>query len=348
MVFACEWVNRWGEFIDASLDGKAHRLQNAFAKIAKQNMNLSDLNTFIRVAELGSLSAVAREQDAPVSQVSRALARLEALHAVRLLHRSTHALSLTEAGQSLLSHGRHMLDAYAQFESELDAGEAVRGTVVVATSPSMARYVIAPCLRGLSALHPLITVELHVDDRIVDMTQLGIDVAIRTGEPGADSLVARPIGGHSRHLYAAPSYIAARGTPRSVDDLGAHSLITNSAQTPLNRWPFKVGGKSIVYQARGHYRANSTDLLISMAAQGLGIVRASDLVCESLVAQGQLVRVLEGAVDSPNIPILAVMPQDRHRTPKVRAFVDFFAAWLAKGAAKPPQNRPKTAQKAKF
>ena len=296
-------------------------------------MDLDDLYTFTRVVELGSLSGAARERDVPVSQISRALARLEALHKVRLLHRSTHALSLTEAGQSLIEHGKRMLESYAQFEADvgvgLGGGGVVSGMVKLAASPAMAQYVIIPSLAALAVRHPLLGVELSVDDRAIDMVQQGIDLAIRTGDPGSDNLVARKIGEHGRRLYATPGYIAAHGMPRSLEELAEHRLITNSAQPILNRWPFVIEGKRITHIARGHYRANSSDAVMAMALAGAGIVRSNTAICEPMVARGQLMRVMDAWVDCQTVPINAVMLQERHRAPKIRACIDFFAQWLA-------------------
>lgn len=291
-------------------------------------MDLDDLQTFTRVVELGSLSGAARERDVPVSQISRSLARLEAQHKVRLLHRSTHALSITEAGQSLLEHGRHMLASYAQFEADVGDQKQVTGMVKLAASPAMAQYVIVPSLDALAAKHPQLSIELHVDDRAVDMAQLGIDLAIRTGDPGSDNLVARKIGEHGRRLYAAPSYVAAHGVPQTMEDLTQHRLITNSAQPILNRWFFLIHGQRVTHIARGDYRANSSDSVMAMALAGLGIVRGNTAICEPMVARGHLVRVLEEIVDCQTVPINAVMLQERHRAPKIRACIDFFAQWL--------------------
>lgn len=291
-------------------------------------MDLDDLHTFIRVTELGSLSSAARERDVPVSQISRALARLEALHKVRLLHRSTHSLSLTEAGQSLLEHGKRMLENYAQFEEDVHLGAQVTGTVQLGVSAAMAQYVIIPSLSALAQQHPQMSIELHVDDRMVDMAQQGIDLAIRTGDPGSDVLVARKIGEHGRRLYATPGYIAAHGMPQSLEQLQQHRLISNSVQPLLNRWPFLAKGQHVTHIARGHYRANSTGMMMTMALAGLGIVRGNTAICEPMVARGQLVRVMDELVECVTVPIQAVMLQERHRAPKIRACIDFFASWL--------------------
>jgi DNA-binding transcriptional LysR family regulator len=300
-------------------------------------MDLTDLQLFIRVAELGSLSGVARERDVPVSQISRALARLETRHKLRLLHRSTHALSLTEAGQALLEHGKRMLETYAQFEADVSIGTQLAGNVHVACSPAMAQYVIVPSLPALAQLHPQLSVELHSDDRMIDMAQQGIDLAIRTGDPGSDQLVARKIGEHGRRLYATPAYVAARGMPASLDELAAHTLITNSVQPLLNRWPFVIKRQAITHVARGYYRANSTGIQMSMVLADLGIVRGNTAICEPMVARGQLVRVMDELVDCQTVPINAVMLQERHRAPKIRAVIEFFAQWLAQDP-KPQTN----------
>ena len=295
----------------------------------KYTMDLTDLHTFIRVAELGSLSGAARERDVPVSQISRSLARLESLHQVRLLHRNTHALSPTEAGQVLLEHGRRMLQIYAQFEDDVRASTHVSGTINLGVSPAMAHYVIVPSLSFLAREHPQLAIELHVDDRVVDMAKQGIDLAIRTGDAGSDTLVARKIGEHGRRLYATPSYVAQHGDPQTLAQLQQHRLITNSIQPQLNRWTFEFDGAPVTHVARGHYRASSTGIMMTMALQGLGIVRGNTAICEPMVGRGQLVRVMDQAVVCQVIPIQAVMLQERHRAPKIRACIDFFARWLA-------------------
>jgi DNA-binding transcriptional LysR family regulator len=292
-------------------------------------MDLDDVALFARVAELGSLSAVARERDAPVSQVSRAVSRLEAQHQVRLLHRSTHGLSLTEPGLALLEHGKKMLLNLADLEAEFATHHgALEGTVHVGVSPAMANYVIVPSLHALAQLHPQLSIELHVDDRAIDIARQGIDFAIRTGPLGSDNLVARVIGQHGRRLYATPGYLQQHGTPRTVADLDKHRLITNSVIPVFNRWTFSIDGRSVELQPRGHYRASSSGVMMRMALEGLGIMRGNTAICDPLVRSGQLVYVLNDMVTSPVVPINAVMLQERHRSAKVRACIDFFAQWL--------------------
>jgi DNA-binding transcriptional LysR family regulator len=293
-------------------------------------MDLTDVALFARVAELGSMSAAARERNAPVSQVSRALSRLEALHQARLLARSTHGLRLTEAGQSLLAHGARMLAAQADLAAELSAGAGLlKGSVRVGVSPAMAQHIIAPSLGGLALKHPQLAVDLHTDDRMSDMVREGLDMTIRTGSPSGDALVARVIGSHGRALYASPTYLAQHGTPAHPAELANHRLITNSAIPAHNRWPFVVIGAPLVHLARGHFSASSSGMTLSLALNGLGIVRSNTRICAPLLAQNLLVPVLQPFIDDQPVPVYAVMLQERHRNPLVRACVDYWVDWFA-------------------
>lgn len=290
-------------------------------------LHLDDVALFTRIAKLGTLSAAARERNVPVSQVTRALTRLEAACGVRLLHRTTHGLSLTDEGDTLLSYGQRLLDTTAELDSELSGKlSGPSGWVRISVSPLMAECVIAPSLAGLYQRWPLLHIDINADDRIADMARDGIDVAIRTGTPASDTLVARQIGEYGRTLYAAPSYLTRCGTPQHPDDLARHHLIANSASPGLNRWSRTDQPDFIV---PGHTRADNTALLLSLVVQGVGISRLHDLMAAPWVRSGALVPLLQDHFASPRIPIYAVMLQERHRLPKVRACIDYWAEWVA-------------------
>lgn len=146
------------------------------------NLDLDDAALFLRVAELGSLSAAARERNAPVSQVSRAIARLEARCGVRLMHRTTHGLSLTDEGDTFAAHARRLVDT----RDELAAAMRIKrggpsGWVRLAVSPVLAETMIAPSLPSLHEAYPQLQIDILADDRMHDMARDGIDIAIRTG-----------------------------------------------------------------------------------------------------------------------------------------------------------------------
>lgn len=293
-------------------------------------MDLDDAALFVRIVELGTLSAAARERQVPVSQVTRSLARLEARCGMRLLHRSTHGLSLTDEGDTFLAHARRMLDIEAELNSELSGKLAgPSGWVRVSVSTITAQALLVPSLPTLYERHPQLHVDLAADDRIVDMAREGIDIAIRTGSPASDMLVARQIGQFTRRLYASPGYARRHGLPNHPDELPAHRLIGNSGLPALNLWPLAQGRDIREITVRGQTRTDNTAVVLSMAQQGLGIARIVDIVAEPLVAAGALVPVLaDWSADVP-VPMYAVMLQERHRLPKIRACIDHWAAWLA-------------------
>jgi DNA-binding transcriptional LysR family regulator len=293
-------------------------------------LQLDDVALFIRITELGSLSAAARERNVPVSQVTRALSRLEAACAVRLLHRNTHSLSLTDEGDTFLAHGRRLLDTSAELSSELTGKiSGPSGWVRISVSPLLAQMIIAPSLRGLYQRHPQLHIDISADDRMADMARDGVDIAIRTGTPNSETLVARQIGTYSRSLYAAPAYLADFGAPTHPDDLQRHRLIGNSANPTLNRWPVVGGNKGQELAIQGHTRTDNSAVILSLAQQGVGIARLMDLLAQPLVQSGALVPVLHQHFGSSRVPIYAVMLQQRQRLPKIRACIDYWAEWLA-------------------
>lgn len=297
------------------------------------HIHLDDAALFARIAELGTLSAAARERNVPVSQVTRALTRLEAACGVRLVHRSTHGLSLTDEGDTFWAYARRLLDTSAELESELSGKlQGPSGWVRVSVSPVLAQYVIAPSLPGLYARHPQLHLDINADDRQVDLARDGIDVAIRSGPMVSDTVVARQIGEHGRALYASPAYLQAFGTPRTPADLQHHRLITSSASPTLNRWPLaRADGASRegALNAVGHTRTDNTAMLLELVLQGVGIGRINDLFARPLLRQGRLVPLLQEHFASPPIPVYAVMLQERHRLPKIRACIEYWQEWLA-------------------
>ena len=294
-------------------------------------MHLDDLAVFTRVAELGTLSAVARERDVPVSQVTRSLARLEAHCGARLMHRSTHGLSLTDEGDTVLAHGRRMLEIAGELDGELSGKvSGPSGWVRVSVSLVVAETVVAPSLAGLYERHPKLRVDLTADDRMVDLARDGVDIAIRTGELEQSNLVARRLGEFGRTVVAAPRYLKRFGTPKTVADLDGHRVIAYTANPQMNRWPLSGGGKGRFYSARGSIRSDDITLTLALAREGAGVGRVMDLLALPLIRKGELVALLQDQIDAQSVPIHALILQERHRLPKVRACIDYWVEALAK------------------
>jgi DNA-binding transcriptional LysR family regulator len=297
-----------------------------------RKLQFDELAIYTRVAELGSLSAVARERDVPVSQVSRALTKLEKACGARLMRRSTHGLSLTEEGRTFLDYSQRAMVTLEELEGEFAArsGEP-SGRVRVAASTVVAQYQLVPSLTGLAQRHPRLQVELEIGDKLLDIARDGIDVAIRVVNNLPDTVVARRIGTFARALYAAPAYVQAHGLPARPDDLAAHALVTNTAVPVLNNWPFVVDGQPANFHAEGRWRTNDTSMAAGMVLQGLGIGRLSTLVGDVLVRQDLLVPVLAEYVDLHPLPVYAVTGGTRHRLPKIKACLDYWTEWFGGG-----------------
>ena len=294
-----------------------------------KDLTFDHLLLFTRVAASGSLSAVARERDVPVSQVSRALARIEKTCGARLVHRSTHALALTAEGEIFLGYCQRITGSLEELEGEFaSTTHGVTGLVRVAASSVIAQYQILPSLKGLSEMHPQLRIELEVSDRMADLAREGIDIAIRTGKQLPETMIARQIGELGRALYAAPSYLTAAGTPAHPDDLAQHRLIANCVASYFNDWPFVVEGKPIKLAVQGFWRCNDSSIATTMALEGLGIARIATLVALPLVAQKRLVPVLAEFVEPMAVPIFAATASRRHRLPKIRACIDYWAQWF--------------------
>lgn len=323
-------------FIDLSKPRKQRKNSIGFALFAKQPHNaamqlqLDDVALFARIAELGTLSAAARERDVPVSQVTRSLSRLEAACGVRLLHRTTHGLSLTDEGDTFLSYGRRLLDTTAELDSELTGKlSGPSGWVRVTASPLMAECVIAPSLSGLYQRYPNLHLDISADDRIADMAREGFDIAIRSGTPHSDTVVARQIGVFGRTVCASPEYLQKHGTPTHPRELEHHHLLSNSVNPSLNRWTWTEPQGKADRQVKGQTRTDNTALVVSLVLQGVGIARIHDLSALPLIRQGRLVPILQAYFVSPQVPIYAVILQERHRLPKIRACIDYWAQWIA-------------------
>jgi DNA-binding transcriptional LysR family regulator len=329
-----------GETIDSHPRPETDAGRKRLCNLRKTNhtspmkLQLDDVAMFTRIAELGTLSAAARERNCPVSQITRSLSRLESACGARLIHRSTHGLSLTEEGQTMLAYGRRVLDATAELGSELGGRiSGPSGWVRVSVSFVIAETVIAPSLDGLYRRYPNLHIELRVDDRLADLARDGIDIAVRAGGLASETLVARRIGGFGRTVVASPAYLKRFGTPRKVAELDAHHLIGYTANPDMNRWPLRSSCDDAAYHVRPSTRSDNVALILTLARAGVGVGRLMDLLAAPLIRRGELVPLLQDEIDSQDVPIHALMLQERHRLPKIRACIDYWARWLRKVSA---------------
>jgi DNA-binding transcriptional LysR family regulator len=297
---------------------------------------LSAFNTFVRVAESGSFSAVAREQGSTQSAVSKQVAALERHLGSKLLARSTRQLSLTEAGEQVLEQARRVLAEVAELENSLARGrQTLNGELRVAASVGFGRLHLLPLVQSFLHAHPEVRVDLRLHDGFVDLLEQGIDVSVRIGELPDSRLLARRIGSTRRQLMAHRSYLRKlpRGlkTPREPEDLLAHRCVVYTELQTRNAWAFTAGpgasattGSQRTVRVGGNLQTNSTEVIRSAALAGMGIVYAPCWLLTDALASGEVQRLLPDW-EAPALPIHLVSPPERRQSAKVRAFVEHVA-----------------------
>ena len=273
---------------------------------------LSAMQTFVRVVESGSFSAVARETRATQSSVSKQVAGLERQLGAKLLSRTTRSLALTEAGERYFAQARRLVAEIAEAEAGLREGEAqLSGWLRVAASVGYGRLKLLPLVNSFLAAHPNVRIDLRLNDGFVDLVEQGIDVAVRIGELADSSLLARRIGTTQRVLLASRQYLKAlpKGLkpPRLPQDLLAHNCIVYSELATQNAWTFTAGTGA-------------------GAPEGSQVTIRAWLFEEEL-ACGQL-QVLLPDWPAPSLPIHLVSPAQRRESAKVQAFASHLTAGL--------------------
>lgn len=295
-----------------------------------KNLSLDDFSLFAQLASAQSLSTVARERNVAASHMSRSLARMEAQCGLRLMHRTTHSLSLTDEGEVFLEYAQRILAEHRQLQNSFASRScSVVGTVRLSISQILAEYVLIPRLGKLRALHPELKLDLHLDDRLVSMADEAMDIVVRAGVAPAQTAIARNLGSHGRALYASPVYLKKHGVPRAPADLQLHSLISNTTSITHNQWTFEENAVVTPLAVQGRLRVNSSAAVVSLALAGAGIARINDVIGRELVAQGRLKPVLARHTVSDVYSIDAVILAERHRAPKIRATIDYLQVCFA-------------------
>ncbi|GMM59393.1 LysR family transcriptional regulator [Novosphingobium pituita] len=282
-------------------------------------MNLQDLAVFAEAVRSGSLAAAARRLGLNAMAASRRLAALETELGVRLVQRTTRALSPTAEGEAFLPHAQAMLDEQASALAALrPAGAGVSGQLRVTASAAFGRKVVAPMIARFMAANPDLGVDLLLTDDQVDIVAQGIDVAVRIAKLRDNHLVARRLADNPRRLCAAPAYIARHGKPRVLADLVDHACLLG---TGGSHWVFVRNGKTVRQKVGGRFTASSIEALHQACIGGLGIANLSGWNVEDDLRAGVIEPIrLEDAEPEP-LAIWAVYPTARLVPAKVRAFV---------------------------
>ncbi|WP_437834473.1 LysR family transcriptional regulator [Sorangium sp. So ce1153] len=315
--------------------------------------DLLSMAIFARVVERKSFTGAATVLGLSKSVVSARLAALEERLGVRLLHRSTRRLTLTEDGSRLYESCERILTATEEAAAAMHGVSRVpEGLLRVSAPVSFGIVKIAPLLGEFTERCPQVRLDLSLSDSLVDVVSGGFDVVVRFARQLDEARVARKIGSYRRMVYASPGYLARRGTPQVPDDLAKHNCILLSGQSV--EWAFESGSETLTVPVSGNLVVDNVVVLRQALVDGLGLAMLPHFVVAADLAAGRLQRVLEGHVGQ-EISIFAVFPHHRHQPAKVRAFVELLVERLrsepgaaaAPGSARRSEPRPGGARRSR-
>lgn len=296
---------------------------------------LRAMQVFVRIVEANSFTKAAETLGLPRAALTATIKNLEAHLGTTLLQRTTRRLALTPDGAGYHAQCVQILEAVAAAEAVFLGGPAAapRGTLRVDLPDAVGRHVVLPHLASFADAWPELALTLSFSDRLVDLTQEGIDCALRVGDLQDSALVGRQVGSMRFVTCAAPAYLARHGTPASIDALGQHQGIVHfSGRTgrPFD-WDFLVDGQVVRTQVPGRIAINNADANVACALQGLGITQAARYQVRGCLARGELVELLPATPPAP-MPVSLLYPRGRMAAPKLRV----FAGWITERLAAEP------------
>lgn len=286
-----------------------------------------NIRTFVRVYELGSMSAAARDQRISAAVASSRISQLEEYLSVRLFHRTTRQLNPTEQGNTFYTGACKILEAIDEAEAAVNSiTQTPRGLLHIAAPLGVGRRLIAPLIPEFKREFPLIDLRLRLSDRKLDLTAEGLDVAFFLGVPEDSTLRMRKISECPRVLCASPEYLAARGTPTGPLELtdGTHDCLNlRYPGAPEFQWPLLTASGTQRFAVKGPFESDDGDVLTNWALAGFGITLKPVFEIAEHLASGALVSVL---TDTPPISIQMALlyTHRRHQDPKTRLFIEFM------------------------
>ncbi|WP_322012389.1 LysR family transcriptional regulator [Paraburkholderia sp. J12] len=285
------------------------------------------MEVFVRVVELGGFTAAAEASDISATMVSNHVRALEKRLGARLLNRTTRRQSLTEIGSAYYAQ---CIDILARIEAADSEAHNMRarptGRLRISAPVTLGSHILVPVLADYLREFPDVSIELQLNDRIVDLVEDAFDAAFRFGRMRGSGLVVRPLRDLTRVICAAPAYLDAHGTPVEPRKLQGHNCLAFHHVIPELEWRFD-GPQLQNIEVSGQLTINNGPALLQAALNGIGIVMLPDYLVDEHLRAGRLTRILPD-YDFPRAPLQLVYLPDRHMTPKLRSFVDFMAVRL--------------------
>ncbi len=284
---------------------------------------LRSMEVFVAAVDSGSFTAAAERFGMSAVMVGKHVRQLEQRLGAALLTRTTRRQSLTEIGRQYAEQCRAILAQIGAAESLAETMRvAPRGVLKVTAAVSFGMEWLSPAIPDYLALHSEVSVDLNLNDRMIDMVEEGFDVAIRIGTLADSSLVARPLRPYRVVICGSPDYLARRGVPQVPADLAQHECLEFSGWVPQSRWRLK-GDKDSRHVPLSRLRANNSYALKQAALKGFGLIMQAEIVLAQDIAAGRLVRVLDDYLPAPR-PMHLLYSRDRRPTPKLTSFIDFM------------------------
>lgn len=286
-------------------------------------MNIEHLKLFVRVAALHNISLAGKEIGLSAAVSSAHINKLESDLGVRLLHRTTRRVSLTEEGEALLPHATDLIERIESARASVGSGNvAPQGKLRVTAPASFGRLHLIPALDQFLAQYPKLSVDMHLSDSVMDMVEGGFDIAIRDAAMQDSTFIARKLAPATRIVCASPDYLVRRGEPQSPDDLLNHDCISLMG---LESWAFNTPNGATSIKTNNRLRTDNGEAARDAAVAGLGLTVSSTWCCHQQLRNGELVQVMQHYPLISNTAIWAVYPSSRLLAPKVRAFIDYYA-----------------------
>ncbi len=286
------------------------------------------MRTFVGVVSEGSFSGAAKRLEMSPQLVSKYVAQLESRLGARLINRSTRRLSITEVGQAYYERCQVILADIDEMESAVgDAVAEARGTLRINAPMTFGTMHLSKAIAEYQCLQPAVTVDLTLDDRVVDIVSEGYDIAIRIGQLRESSLVARKLAPVRLVVCGAPDYLAERGVPNSPRDLKDHDCLRYTLSSDAARWRFKDGERTQDVEVKGSFLANNGDAIRLAALAGKGLILQPTFIVGDDIRAGRLTHILE-AFEAEPMAVYAVYAHRQYLSGKVRTFVDFLGAYF--------------------
>ena len=280
------------------------------------------MQAFVAVADLRGFAPAARKLGLSPSGVTRLIAALEDRLGARLLQRTTRSVTLTDVGARYLERIRRILGDVEEAETAVE-GERTRpgGRLVVSAPVGFGRLHVSPAMSAYLMRYPEVSGELRLSDRMVNLVEDGVDLAVRIGHLADSSLVARHVGEMRRIVVASRGYLEARGEPKTPETIASHATIQFGAMTAAPDWRFVEDGREIRIACTPRFATNSADAAIQYAEQGGGLTRVLAYQAADSIKAGRL-KIVLAEFEAPPLPIQIVYPTSRLLSAKVRSFVD--------------------------